>query len=67
MKISLDIDQLRQFTNGQLELFFPDGKYPLRGNDVIAAIDLALQRCEYCFSRISAKAIMMKMVHCSTI
>lgn len=55
MKMSLDRKELRQFTNGQLEQFFPDRGYPLSGNDVTAAIKLALERCEYCFSRISVK------------
>lgn len=52
MKLSLTKNELKQYIAVQLTHFFPDS-YAFKGNDVDAALQLALDRTEYCFRNIS--------------
>lgn len=55
MIMSLTATELRFFLGKQLETFFPDGlteKY-YRGKDVDWALNMALERLEYCFKHIN--------------
>lgn len=51
MECSLARNELHYFVSKQLERFFPD-KYKFMGTDVNKAMDLALERLEFCFKHI---------------
>lgn len=51
MNLSMPKSELKEFISRQLSNFFPD-KYKFEGNDVDMAIDMAIQRTEYCFKHI---------------
>ncbi len=55
MIISLTINELKVYIAGQLGHFFPD-RYAFSGNDVDSALNLGLQRTEYCFKHITLPA-----------
>jgi serine O-acetyltransferase len=52
MKLSLDRSALAQYVKRQFDLFFPDGA---TSGNLPKAVELALQRTEYCFSKIGVK------------
>lgn len=52
MKLSLSVSELKKYVAAQLGTFFPD-KYQFDGADVDAALEIALQRMEYCFKFIN--------------
>lgn len=52
MECSLVRNELQGFVAKQLENFFPD-KYKFAGTDVNKAVDLALERLEFCFQHIT--------------
>lgn len=52
MRTSLTKSELRYYISSQLEHFFPD-KNKFEGDDVCAALDLALERTEFCFKHIT--------------
>jgi serine O-acetyltransferase len=53
VKLSLSVSELKQYIERQLDNMFPDGKYA----DVpVVALDTAIQRCEYNFTRINNAA-----------
>lgn len=53
MITSLSKSELKDYMNRQFSYLFPD-KYEVKGNDVDAALTLALDRLEYCFKPIKA-------------
>lgn len=55
MKLSLEKHDLLTYVATQMDHFFPD-KYYLKGSDVSSALDLALERLEYCYQHICVKA-----------
>lgn len=55
MVLSMPEQELRAYLRCQLEHYFPD-RYAMRGADVDAAFSHALERLEYCFSRITLPA-----------
>ena len=55
MILSLNKNELKSYIGAQLEHFFPD-KYRFEGADIDAAIDLGLERLEYCFREITFPA-----------
>ena len=55
MEISLSKNELLEYIDSQLCIFFPD-RYRLKGNDVNSAFNLALDRLENCFKYISFPA-----------
>lgn len=55
MITSLKSEALKQYIANQLAFYFPDG-YRFEGEDVDAAIRLALERTEYCFKHITLPA-----------
>lgn len=52
MILSLSTQELYEYVNGQVEMYFPD-KFKVKGDR--RAFDLALERVEYCFKHISLK------------
>lgn len=52
MQISLRIEELQVYVKNQLGNFYPDC-YNFEGNDVNSAMNLALDRLEYCFKHIN--------------
>lgn len=52
MEILLNKNELKEYIGNQLNLFFPD-KYSFSGNDIDSALDIALQRTEWCFKHIT--------------
>lgn len=55
MQLSLTPSELKAFVAAQLAHFFPD-RHVFAGSDVDAALDLALQRTEWCFKHIANPA-----------
>ena len=55
MQISIGKDGLKQYLRNQLDTFFPDGVSAV-GDDIDEAFDIALERLEYCFKRITFPA-----------
>ena len=55
MEVSLNRDDLKRYLGRQLNVFFPD-EIKFEGNDIKAAIDLALERLEYCYTFIAVPA-----------
>lgn len=55
MELSLSKQDLLKYIALQMDHFFPD-KYYLKGNDVSSALELALERLEYCYQHICVKA-----------
>ena len=51
MITSLSINELKEYISHQLDCYFPD-KYHFEGEDIDSAINLALDRLDYCFSHI---------------
>ena len=57
MNLSLPKQELQTYTLHQLELFFPDrNTHTLKGSDVDAAFERALERTEHCFRFIKNSA-----------
>lgn len=54
MECSLSKVDLKSYVKAQCESYFPD-KYSFSGSDVDKAINLSLQRLEYCFSHIAVR------------
>ncbi len=54
MHLSLPIAELKRYVGAQLSHFFPDGG-TFEGADVDAALDLALDRAEFCFKHVAAR------------
>ena len=52
MITSVKKNELKSFTRSQLSYFYPD-KYHFKGKDVDVALDIALDRLEYCFNHIA--------------
>lgn len=52
MKCSLTKNEFKKYVATQLEYFFPD-QYKFKGIDVDKAMDLALERVEFCFKHIT--------------
>ena len=52
MILSLSTQELYEYINGQVEMYFPD-KSMVKGDR--RSFDLALERLEYCFKHISLK------------
>lgn len=52
MNLSLSVSELKEYVSKQLDNFFPD-QYRFDGVDVDKALDMALQRMEYCFKHVS--------------
>lgn len=55
MEISVGKDGLKRYLISQLVTFFPDGVEPV-GEDIDKAFDIALERLEYCFQKITFPA-----------
>ncbi len=55
MRTSLNRSELKYYIKAQLETFFPDG-HKFEGNDIDQALDLALERTEFCFKHITFPA-----------
>lgn len=55
MELSLSRSELLSYLKYQTEYFFPD-KYKFEGNDIVCAINLALDRLEYCYKFINVSA-----------
>lgn len=55
METSLTKSEIKEYLGAQLEHFFPD-KYKFEGQDIDQALNLALDRVEYCFSHIAVQA-----------
>jgi len=55
MEISLSRDELFQYLKYQTEHFFPDN-YKFEGEDIVRAMDLALDRLENCYKYIAVPA-----------
>ncbi|MBN2703869.1 MAG: hypothetical protein JXR23_06620 [Pontiellaceae bacterium] len=55
MDLYLDRDAQIAYTSSQLNLFFPCGNTEATGREIGRCIDLAYDRLEHCFSRISVK------------
>ncbi|RAW09973.1 serine acetyltransferase [Paenibacillus taichungensis] len=53
MFLSLPKSELKDYIGSQLKHFFPDG-YHFVGSDVDSAMNLALERTEYCFEKITS-------------
>ncbi|MEA4934996.1 MAG: hypothetical protein VB071_15650 [Lawsonibacter sp.] len=54
MVMSLSACDLKEYVSSQLAHFYPD-HYPMNGNDIDHAFSLALDRMEYCFSRVKIR------------
>lgn len=55
MKLSLELQELKEYLRNQLNFFFPD-KYDMVGKDIDIAFDMALFRLENCFKQITFEA-----------
>ena len=55
METTLSKSEIKEYLGAQLEHFFPD-KYRFVGIDIDQAMDMALDRVEYCFSHIAVQA-----------
>ena len=55
MKLSLSKQDILKYVATQMDYLFPDNYY-LKGNDVSSALELALDRLEYCYQHICVKS-----------
>lgn len=53
MILSLDRDDLKKYTEKQLNYFFPD-PYTINLNNYKSAFDLSIDRLEYCFDKVTS-------------